>query len=457
MTVGNSNPAPVMLEPEVASLPSTVYAPWNTFFGMVNVAELSNNNSTALSVAFVMRDGSGQALSTGQVSLPAQSKFDLLLSDLVSRDLYGTVQFTVTGTNSEAFRCDITNYRFASTTGGRAFDYAFSIPCEAPKYGISAVLTNRFFPGDATRRVSNWLTLSNLASSTHEFTVRTYSQSGELANTQAVSLPALSRLDLDASQFADITLATVTPDDGSAPYLAVLNRYDDGVNNTRVLAFGSNAQTGDSDTRCVPISNLIGSANYTEMGNVLGGATTVSAIIYGANGAMVDTGTISLPAHGVQHVDFAGQLPIGTAGSLCLSAELAQALIFNQATYYFTSGGALSTGFLTTPNKLSGVSSIFGAKNFFFGTYNWLRLMNTTNSSQVVDITADPGDSGELMSSYTLGAHQRLDIALHDSPFGKVVGTYGRFRVQGLVAADAVRVIPNTNAPDGPIFTQRVP
>ncbi|MFN8392846.1 MAG: hypothetical protein U0136_21315 [Bdellovibrionota bacterium] len=459
LRVQGSNPAPILLQPATAALPSTVHAGWNTSLGMINVAELSNNSASDLLVSYVIRDRLGSTLKTGQLNLAAQNrKFDLIVSDFVPVNAYGTVEFDVTGAAADLFRCDVANYRPAQSGSSREFDFAFSVPCQAPTVGESAVLTNRVFPGDVSflRMVSNWLTLANLSNEDHSYTVRSYSETGELVGTDAVDLGGYERRDIDLAQYSNFTLASIESDDVRAPYLAVLNRYDNGLSNSRVLAFGSPAQDGDSETRCVPISNLINTSSYTEMGNFADGPTTVSAVLYTAAGSIADTGTISIPSYGVKHIEFAGQLPVGSAGSLCLSANVSRALIFNQATYYFSAQHELTTAFLTTPNRNIGVSSVFGAKNFFFNTFNWLRLLNLSDDASSVEVTSDPDEAGEVISNYLLAPHQRIDIALHDSPFSRVLDTYGRFRVNGVVAADLVRVIPNSGSTDGVTFATSV-
>lgn len=444
-----SDPAPVSVEPEAASLPSRVDAPWNTSLGMINVAELSNNNDNDILVTVTLRSAAGQTISSFPVGIAAQSKYDFILSDVLPKNTYGTVQFSIAGASSSAFRCDIANYRLNQANSGRQVDFAFSIPCQVPKIGNSAVLTNRNYPGRSasSRSVNNWLMLANLASDSQTFTVRSFTEDGVLAATQPVTLSALQRFDLELSRVANITLATVTPDIGSIPYMAILNRYDNGGGASPTLAFGSHAQYGDSDNRCVPISNIVGNLNYTETANVAEVPTDVFVQIYAADGSPIDTGAFALPARGVRHFNFAAQLPVGTAGSVCLSADFPESLIFTNETYYLDGNGELATAFLTTPSKASGVTSIFGAKNFFFSSYNWLRLLNLSDSATTVEFHSDPGDSSEIIASYLLAPHERRDIGLHESPFTRVLDTYGRFRVNGLVSGDLLRVIPNKTNP----------
>lgn len=454
-----SDPAPLTIEPESNFLPPSVDAPWNTF-GMINVAELSNNNDNDIVVTVSMRDSHGATITSSPLALRAHSKFDYIISDLVPADAYGTVHFSVAGSSTDAFRCDIAHYRLAQRSSKKALDFAFSIPCQIPNYGASAVLTNKNFPGRSSvpRSVSNWLTLTNLDDNTRTFTTRSYSEDGLLLETLPITLTSLARLDVEMSRLANISLVTITPDVDSSPYMAVLNRYDTGSSQSRSLAFGSHAQYGDSDARCVPISNLTSNDSYTEMANVADSATVVAATIYSSDGSVVDSGAIALPAHGVRHVSFAAQLPVDSAGSLCLDADFPESLVFNHATYLYGPDRELTTAFLTTPSKTSGVTSIFGAKNFFLNTFNWVRLMNLSDSTASVEIDSDPGESGEVIAGFFLSPHERRDIALHDSPFTRVLNTYGRFKVNGLVSADTVRVVPNTNNPatTNSVFTTAV-
>ena len=289
VTAIGSDPAPLTIEPLAASLPSTVDAPWNTALGMLNVAELSNNNDSEIIVTVTLRNAVGQTITSTPVALRPQSKFDYIISDLVPANTYGTVQFAVAGTSTDGFRCDIAHYRLAQGSSRRAVDFAFSIPCQVPAHGNTAVLTNKNFPGRSTtsRSVSNWLTLANLSDASRTYSVRSYSEDGLLLETKPIALNALTRFDLETSLLANITLVTVTPDIDSAPYLAVLSRSDSGDSSARSLAFGSHAQYGDSETRCVPISNLIGNESYTEMANVADAALVVSAVIYAADGSVV--------------------------------------------------------------------------------------------------------------------------------------------------------------------------
>ncbi len=349
----------------------------------------------------------------------------------------------------------------SSLISKRSFDFAFSVPCQVPNYGSAFVLSNRLFPGETenARTVSNWLTISNLSGDSHLYNVKAYSEEGQLLDTDLIAIGAQTRFDVDMSRFADVSLISVIPDDETKPYMALLNRYDNGEGNQRVLAFSSYAQDGDSDTRCVPVSNNSSTESYTEIGNGSASAINVTETLYNADGTVVETKGVKIPAHGVRHIDFASRLASGTSGSLCLSANVPQAIIYNQTSYYYSPDRQVVTGFLTTPNKVSGATTIFGAKNYFFNAFNWLRLMNLSDSTVSIDVSTDPNESTQVDSNYTLAPHQRLDIALHDSPFRRMLNTYGRFLINGRVAADLVRVIPNgasANAGNSAMFVTSV-
>ncbi len=446
VVVNGGNPAPVLLEPTIAALPSTLYAPWNTSLQMINVVELSNNGNSDISVNFTMRDFQGNPVKSAGLVVPSNSKYDLIISSLVEQNQYGTVQFTTSGPNTESFRCDMVNYRPARVGSGKMFEYVFSIPCQVANYGATSSLTNRLFPGDGTglRRISNWLTLANLSGDPHVFTVRSYAANGDLLNVSYISLDALARFDANMAAFADVTLFTVSPDDATIPYMSLLGRYDDGDSNSRVMAFSSYAQEGTSGTRCVPVANVGSAESYTEMGNPGESTNTVFETLYNADGTLAESTTLSLPPHGVRHTSFARHLPIGTSGTLCLRTDAPDSLVFNELTYYFVGRRVLETGFLTPPNELTGVATMFGAKNYFFNSFNWLRLMNLSDSTSNVEVTTDPNEANEVVSSYTIAAHARLDVPLHSLPFKVIVNDYGRFQTNSSqIAATVVRVIPN--------------
>lgn len=441
-TVEDSDPDPVVVEPGVVDITtSSVYAPWNTFLGMTNVAELSNHDDTALDVAIVARDSTGASIASETITLGAHTKYDVVLNDLIAADNYGIIKFTVAGT--AAFRCDVASYRASQdATSGRTMDFAFSVPCQNPSYGSTAGLTNRMFPGvhESDRTVSNWLAVTNLSDASHQFTVTNYSQEGSVLNTEHFTIAPLARFDIDAGNYSDVGLVSVAPDDDTIPYLATINRYDSGTNDSRVFAFGSYNQDGSGATKCFPISNVDGAIGYVEQGNRADSTATISSVIYSSDGSTVSTSSDTFAPHTVMHKDFGSALPNGTSGTVCLTSNVSNALIAFEPTYYFAQG-ELSTVLLTTSKQPSGPSTQYGSYNRFFSAYNWLRLTNLSSSGVDATVTTDPSQSNAQSSSYFIPAHGRLDVPLHAAPFNAASDSYGAVEVDGAVAGDVVRVI----------------
>lgn len=418
------------------------YLPWNGFLSMINIAELVNRSGTKQSVQLTIYDSNGDSVDAITVQIPAGGQRDIILNDMAGfvPDSYGVVTLDFSDNTIES---RMSFYRNSSS--GAEYDFAYSVPALSPLTGNSIVGFNTFQPSrnslELNSVVANWLSITNLSpNASKTFSVKRYDEAGTLLSAQTISVAPFSRMDLDGGHFAlganRVGLNEIVPNDSSAPYLAQLTRYgekldDQGQFAGYSFAFPLFATSPTGNTITLPISNGGGAQNWVELLNASNQSVTATVRFFDATGNLVETlSGLTLAAHSQSHINASIRLASQASGSVAISSNRSNAL-HAQSMYYFYEPSGRIASMYGTAKLFTASSTQVGSYNLFLGMANWLKIINTSNSSQVASIAVE-STGGTKIKSYTIPKHASLDIALHDTAtFNTAPNTYGSVTVNG--------------------------
>jgi len=433
-------------------LDNPVHTLWNGFLEMVNIIELVNpsaSRTTTVNVELFRIDGSfGSAQS---ITIAPGSQFDLVLNSMTGFEAnsYGVVRMSYSGQLDGR----VSYYR-SNPTG--SYDFAYSVPLESASFGETAVGFNTFQPSqngaDALNQVYNWLTVVNLSSTTKNFTVYTYSQSGDLLAERDISLPGFGRTDMDGGHGlagpSVVGLHRVVPEDDSSEYIAQLIRYGSnapagGVATGFDFAFPLVARAGNGEVQMAPISSFLGEENWVEVSNASGRPVEVAVEFFSLNGDRVFNTSVSIPAYGQYNFPTAGLLPDTDTGFARIVPSRPNSVIAQTMSYFRSETTGSMQGMFGSNARETLDSTLTGSYNLFLGMQNFLRVSNTSDSQIEVTIEVVT-DRGTRVTTYVFPPRFSWDFSLHDATdFGTSPDTYGFVRVSasqsGVVLSELIR------------------
>ena len=432
------------------------YALWNGFLQMVNVLELVNSASDALSATVRVYSINGDRTAELTVAMNGHEQRDIVLNSLsgFSADSYGIVTVEPVSENLDG---RISQYRPKPGTADVEYEFAFAVPLLQPLTGETAVSFNTFQPSynpsEAGDVVRQWLSIVNLdRSNTRSFDVRRYDQNGSLVAEQQADVLPFQRLDLEAGHDnpgpGNVGLNVIEPTDSSAPYLAHLVRYGErgsGGSQGYAFAFPLLASAGTDSEQWAPISNGADASNWFEVVNYGSSSADVAIDFYDNAGRNVFQTSTTLAAHAQQHLCASNHLGAGMSGAARISASAPDARIAAQSMFYFRNNLGSVMAMYGSQSRSPGGDSAYGSYNLFLGMYNWLRIFNPDSSAQTVTVgVLRPGGA---TVEVPLAGLSGVDLGLHDtSTFGTSPDSYGVVEVHGSAIVDLLRLrVPNNS------------
>lgn len=410
-------------------LQSPVYVLWNSYLAMTNILELVNPSDSTRAVTVSLLSLSGDLLSQRSISVGASGQYDLILNDLPGflENSYGLVKLEFSGVLEGRI------FFYQSGSNG-TYNFAYGVPFTNSLYGNSAVSFNTYQPSTNPQElddtVANWLSIVNLASSYKSFTVNTYNAAGTRIAQRRVTVAPLGRTDIDGGHEIvgayEVGLHKILPDNETAPYLAQLTRY--GINSTAgsyQFAFPLLARAGNGERVHLPLSRQFGEDNWVEVVNTKNASVPVTISFRDKNGSQVFVQTVTLPPFAQRHFYATAYLPSGQIGSARITPDTSNSIIAQSMFYFRNSTGSMLSMYGSQARESIG-TDLNGSYNLYLNMDNWLKISNTTNSSVTVTVTVNnPSDSGGSRT-FTLGAFQSNNIALHsDQTLNALVDSYG--------------------------------
>ncbi len=445
----------------VMRLQSPIYVPWNSFLSMTNILELINPTGSSQSLSITLYSISGQVLHSEVLSLESGAQFDRIVNDMPNfvTDSYGLVRIDFSGAK---FDGRMSFYR--SRDSFQSYEFAYSVPFRNPNYGTTAVGFNTFQPStrpaDASFQVANWLSLINLSGSTKTFSINTYGQSGTIIAARAVSVGANSRLDIDGGHgiagSSVVGVHQIIPSDRDAPYMAQLVRYGTdaapgGTATSYFFAFPLEARTAIGTSTALPISTQFAESNWLELINTRSSTTTVNVDVRNQAGTQLQTNSFALGAYAQYHLDVGSILGSSGVGQVLVSASASNSIVMQSMFYHRdTAGGILAMHGSSFSEPL--VNPHYGSYNLFLGMQNWLRVFNSTGSTQAVTLVTDNGTTTTTLN-YSMPAYQTLNLPLHEySTYGTATDSYGRIQLSTTagsgIFAELLRLRPYASQTD---------
>lgn len=426
---------------------SPAYVPWNGYAGN-NVLELGNTGAESIIFSIQLYDISGTAQGFLPVFVPAKSQIDVLLNllDGFSSTSYGVARVTWSGDGASL---RIANYR----AGASGQDYVRSSKVETPITGESYTIFNTINPSltatDSSNQIEQWLTIINVdPENSHTFTLNRYNAAGTVVHTQQIVLAPFARTDIDGGLSipgaGTFGLNQITPDDSTAPYLSFLVRLaQDRSTNAYRYSMLSLGTRGTGLTQWSHISTGGGASCYVELANVGSSAATVT-LTYHSDRDTSFAQTVSLPALSQQHFNACGFLNGTATGAVSATpGSVSNQIILQSTAYFYDSEGIVQSAYLE-PGSSALQRTTSNSWNLNIEMYNWLRLYNVSNSTNVLTIATYNNSTGLLQQhSFGLTPHHSIDIDLHNvSLWGTSSNAYGLVTINGTedYLADILRI-----------------
>ena len=442
-----------------STLSSPVYVLWNGFLDMFNIIELVNpSSSSATSVTIDLFSSNGSLAYTENHTIAAGNQLDIVLNSLpgFANDAYGIAKITFSGSldGRTSF------YRLLSD--GVTYDFAYSIPFENAISGDSAVTFNTFQPSanaaEANYAVFNWLSIINLESTSKNFSVFSYDQSGVLLQTANYTVSPFARIDIDGGHGLVgpnvVGLHRIVPSDVTASYKAGLIRYGaegtaSNIINQYSFAFPLSARPGSGAVSYIPISKQFDEDTWLEVANTTASDVSVSVVLYDSAGTELDSSTVTLAPYSQQHILGSQNLASGDSGYAKVDSSVANSLIA-QAMYYYKNVDQGIDSMYGLPAKESIGSSLAGSYNLFLEMDNWLRITNTSSSNTDISVTVTSPISSKTGVA-TMSPNTSLMVNIHDSTiFDAQANTYGLVEVSAAagksIITQLVRIKQDTSA-----------
>jgi len=479
---------------DITTLNKQSYGFWNGFLGMVNILEIINKGSEALSIVVTLATDTGEVpRGVVRYTIPPGQEQDIVLNSIsgFSADHYGLVALE---SNHEEYDARVTLYAPASEQGDIPFSY--SVPVSNKRENRTYMSYNSYNPSrsalDQGSVVANWVSLGNTSSSQAAFELVYYNQTGEEINRKAVEIPALGRVDVQAGhEFPgtnNVGLIAVEPRIQGTTYVALLTRYamtggtsrdagspavervdhivpvaaastaapragaiisaSGGAARVRVrtrtqYALGILAESGTAAPQYAGIGGIGESMSVVELANVSPQTATGTFKWYSSEGALQAQESFSLAANAQRHII----IPAGGEGTRDRqslgSVEIDSAsgnLLSATVVYHYDEDDSSISGVEYTPGTEPFGLSLYGSYNLNLGMNNWLRIFNATSDESRVTVHYSQRGESPKTDERRIPPHGRLDLGIHEKA---ARDTYGVVEVitssPGTLAAHVVR------------------
>lgn len=431
----------------VPRLGNTICADWNSFLGgMWNVFEHVNLSNSAVRVETTLFDIHGNMNSLAQFVVPPGGQFDALVHDFNGRESnsYGRVCSRHFG-QAGAIDGRMVYYRPEHDARRGMFQFAVAMQMTRGKKGPQFVTLNTMHPslaaGEELLFVTNWLQLTNLASTEQRGSLLYYAQDGSVIRSERVRLTAGQRTDVAGHGVGagQVGLVEWRPDDTSAVFLFRNVRYlfdNNGTVESFDTAFQLEGMVGSGEPLYVPVDTVVRSS-VLEVVNTSSETTNVSVEVYGASRSERQ---LRLAPYSSEHVILDQMLGPMQVGYARIHGERAGSVAAVAMHYGRRADLGISYMFGIQAKPTLG-SSLKGSYNTFLAQDTWLLSVSPQTQNVEVKMTRPDGSVQHQGIHQMGGAH-----ALHLNQFEQAE-QYGVVEVtpsaRGTIASWALRVRGN--------------
>ena len=444
------------------SLESPIYFIWNGFLDQDVVVAAMNKGDETITATLTLHDILGNVLHSQTVALAGHSEQDILVSILpgFTADTYGYVKLVFD--NPEQFDGQSALYRYAPN--GQDIEFAIIRPFENRRKGTTYASYNTiqpsYDPAQVTHITPIWVQVVNLDTSADFgfYTVNNYDLAGNLVLTRRIAIPALARFDIQGGHedpgYGRLGLIEIVPDNQDADYIAQVYRYgfDSPVFEqfeTMSFASGMTSRGRANYTQHTSISRGADAENWLIISNTESEAITVDATVRTQGGSSTSIPYV-IPPKGQQHVFANSFLSAGESGVISLRAREGKGVVAETVAYFRNQAGQVTTSSTMEVRPLFGGTKSMPF-NTFLGTQNWLRIYNTSDEGQTLDLNLHNLD-GTLLGSaqISVAATSGFDIEVTSQlGFSVPANTYGIVRMtpsnESAIITEMIRTKPHVD------------
>ena len=449
-------------------LQSPASTKFNTFLGQRNYVELINQGEQEKIVQVKIYNLFGELMIQEDRSVPAKSQLDVDINNMVQRacdiinvssctefedlsatesqpnglgfpdgvvDTYGLVVLEFNDSDpNEQLLGRVSFYR--PNPDGSSFSFAFARQFLNPSYGTTYAMSNTYDPQGLGFFVPNWAEVINFTTSTKNFSLNIFNQSGELVDSQSFSLPAFGERDIQAGhEFLDangtpiegVYLVEVIAEDPLSPYLFSVSRYSSNDTSsvtpeTYQFAFSLEGSTGFTEDLFAPVSSAISGveglvdakfvSNWIEIANVDEESAAVTVFVKDSEGTIVGEQPISLAPKAQFHIQASALLKFADSGSVEIRSN--RKVIAQSMSYVHGEGNETETGFASQARQ-RGRTSQAGSINTFLQMQDVLISFATTTDPVSVAFEVNPFDRETISGSFDLNSSGAAALELSNN------------------------------------------
>ncbi len=418
---------------------SPLYTEYNTYIKAQNFLELVSVGSAQVNAKVSIYKIDGTFQKAVRVYIDPLTQTDLDINTLVGKtNTYGLIKIEFNNSNPNArLQGRMSVYRL-NDNDSSSYSFAYALPLRQPLTGTTFETSNSFDPQGRGYVVPNWVSVTNLAATTEQFTHNLYDQAGNLVTSTTFTLPPNARRDLSGGHESGeaVFINEIVPTDSSAEYLSSLIRYSSntlpgGTFRGYTFAMPVFARAGTAAEQFLPISNRVGDCytqtNWVEVANVSSSVSTVLLSFRDKNGLLFSTTSVPLQPLSQYHFN-AGSLLANRGsdlGLVAVSADIANSIVAESVVYYHDcSANSLQTGYNIQGDTAPEVPLV-GSFNRFLGMENELTIVGTTGVSRSINLLLRSGGDDIHESTRTVSNFSSLLLNLNDEEFSTSTDTIG--------------------------------
>lgn len=408
-------------------LSTPAYTEYNTFLGGVNFLELSSAGSSTVNANVAIYNIDGSVKGSTSVTIPAGKQVDVDINAIVNQpDTYGLVKVSFNVSSTAKLRGRMATY---SQNSNGSYSFAIAKELRNVSRRRTYAISNSFDAEGRGYVAPNWLSITNLSSTSKTFTYRQYTPQGAVVRTSTITLGSKQRRDVQAGHEDGevVYLNEVEAPDSTTEYLSYVTRYgtnSDPANfqSAPVYAIPLPTTTGTDGEQFTLISDREGDcwdqSNWLEVANI----GTITRNIYLSfrrqDGSIASSTTMSIPAKNQFHFNATALLRLsGNRNKYGVARVFSDtgSKILMQSTVYTHScnRSALQTAF-TAPSLKPGAFPVTGSYNTFIDLHSRLFLLNTYRTTQSVTLALKHEGKEIYSNNFSFGAYQSQTFDLSD-------------------------------------------
>jgi len=384
--------------------------PWNGFLEQFNILTVRNNCAFAESATLELYDSEGTLRSSQALEFAAMSQLDVSLNAVEGYEAnqVGTVKLSYE--NEGCVGGYLSRFKLDASGSGE-YDFDLNLPLVNTSRGTTYASFNTFQPSlnpaDAANPVYNWLEVINLSDSAQEFTKNIYDVSGNMVETEEVTIPSQARRDLQAGHenpgASMVGIVELIPANADAEYFARVMRYgsNPAVDGGFDFSTSSDASVGVAGCQYASVSAGAGGENWLVISNLSDSEASVNVELTSGGASLAGfPAVLNIPAKGQAHISASNELSGGAAGIATVCSVSGSSLNV-ESNFYFRDAEAGNVSSAYTKRSEEGVcgDTAVASYNTFLGLNNWLRLTGVGSGEIVGEIVRIDPESGLSSSS----------------------------------------------------------